>query len=146
MKENSWARLLAYVTGLINQELLLKNEYLLKMKSLLTTPLDSRLCAWSWLRCMALHIEAVLEFRHTRDAKPLISPVNAHNGTRRQGFLAQVRTLPRPVRLELKYPAPEYNPNGERLPQLLVEKKAPKPILTAAGAGRPARRAGVVSC
>src|SRR5215469_5619782 len=28
MKENSWARLLAYVTGLINQELLLKNQYL----------------------------------------------------------------------------------------------------------------------
>jgi hypothetical protein len=28
MKENPWARLLAYVTGLINQELLFKNEYL----------------------------------------------------------------------------------------------------------------------
>ena len=28
MKENPWARLLTYVTGLINQELLLKNEYL----------------------------------------------------------------------------------------------------------------------
>jgi len=28
MKENPWARLLAYVTGLINQELILKNEYL----------------------------------------------------------------------------------------------------------------------
>ena len=28
MKENPWARLLAYVTGLIIQELLLKNEYL----------------------------------------------------------------------------------------------------------------------
>jgi hypothetical protein len=27
-EENRWARLLAYVTGLINQELLLKNEYL----------------------------------------------------------------------------------------------------------------------
>jgi hypothetical protein len=26
MKENPWARLLAYVTGLINQELLLKND------------------------------------------------------------------------------------------------------------------------
>jgi hypothetical protein len=28
MKENRWARLLAYVTGLIYHELLLKNEYL----------------------------------------------------------------------------------------------------------------------
>jgi hypothetical protein len=28
MKENPWARLLAYVSGLVNQELLLKKEYL----------------------------------------------------------------------------------------------------------------------
>ena len=28
MKDNNWARLLAYVTGLVNQELLLQNEYL----------------------------------------------------------------------------------------------------------------------
>jgi hypothetical protein len=26
MKENKWIRLLAYVTGLVNQELLLQNE------------------------------------------------------------------------------------------------------------------------
>src|SRR4029453_15670101 len=28
MKDTNWARLLAYVTGLVNQELLLQNEYL----------------------------------------------------------------------------------------------------------------------
>ena len=28
MKENKWICLLAYVTGLVNQELLLQNEYL----------------------------------------------------------------------------------------------------------------------
>jgi hypothetical protein len=28
MKGNQWASLLAYVTGLVNQELLLQNEYL----------------------------------------------------------------------------------------------------------------------
>ena len=28
MNGNQWARLLAYVTGLVNQELLLQNEYL----------------------------------------------------------------------------------------------------------------------
>jgi hypothetical protein len=28
MKENKWIRLLVYVTGLVNQELLLQNEYL----------------------------------------------------------------------------------------------------------------------
>ena len=29
MKNNKWARLLSYVTGLVNRELLLQNEYLL---------------------------------------------------------------------------------------------------------------------
>ena len=33
---------------------------------------------------MALHIEAVPQFRHTIEAKPLISPVNADSGTRRE--------------------------------------------------------------
>jgi hypothetical protein len=28
MQENKWARLLAYVTGLVNQRLMLQNEYL----------------------------------------------------------------------------------------------------------------------
>jgi hypothetical protein len=28
MQNNKWARLLAYVTGLVNQQLLLQNEYL----------------------------------------------------------------------------------------------------------------------
>lgn len=28
MKDKKWLRLLAYVTGLVNQELLLRNEYL----------------------------------------------------------------------------------------------------------------------
>ena len=28
MRDNQWIRLLAYVTGLVNQELLLQNEYL----------------------------------------------------------------------------------------------------------------------
>jgi putative transposase len=29
MKDNKWARLLAYVTGVINQELLRQNEYVI---------------------------------------------------------------------------------------------------------------------
>ena len=28
MQDNKWARLLAYITGLVNQRLLLQNEYL----------------------------------------------------------------------------------------------------------------------
>lgn len=43
MKENKWVRLLAYVTGLINQELLLQNEYLMAENRILRDYLPSRL-------------------------------------------------------------------------------------------------------
>src|SRR5215467_10782657 len=42
MKENPWARLLAYVAGLINQELLLKNEYLAAENRILRAHLPAR--------------------------------------------------------------------------------------------------------
>src|SRR6478672_2778534 len=38
-----WARLLAYVTGLVNQELLLKNEYLAAENRILRAHLSDRL-------------------------------------------------------------------------------------------------------
>jgi len=43
MKENKWVRLLAYVTGLINQELLLQNEYLAAENRILRAHLPARL-------------------------------------------------------------------------------------------------------
>src|SRR5439155_11459944 len=41
--EYHWARLLAYVTGLVNQELLLQNEYLAVENRILRAHLPSRL-------------------------------------------------------------------------------------------------------
>ena len=43
MKENKWVRLLAYITGLVNQELLLQNEYLAAENRILRAHLPSRL-------------------------------------------------------------------------------------------------------
>src|SRR5215471_16731872 len=43
MKGNQWARLLAYVTGLVNQELLLHNEYLAAENRILRAHLPTRL-------------------------------------------------------------------------------------------------------
>ena len=43
MKDNQWARLLAYVTGLVNQELLLHNEYLAAENRILRAHLPTRL-------------------------------------------------------------------------------------------------------
>src|SRR5215204_1521112 len=43
MKDVTWARLLAYVTGLVNQELLLRNEYLAAENRILRAHLPTRL-------------------------------------------------------------------------------------------------------
>src|ERR671915_287482 len=43
MKEKNWTRLLAYVTGLVNQELLLQNEYLAAENQILRARLPARL-------------------------------------------------------------------------------------------------------
>ena len=43
MERNQWARLLAYVTGLVNQELLLQNEYLAAENRVLRAHLPARL-------------------------------------------------------------------------------------------------------
>jgi putative transposase len=43
MKDNKWARLLAYITGRINQELLLQNEYLIAENRILRSELPKRL-------------------------------------------------------------------------------------------------------
>ncbi|MEO8663496.1 MAG: helix-turn-helix domain-containing protein [Bryobacteraceae bacterium] len=43
MPDNKWARLLAYVTGLVNQKLLLQNEYLIAENRVLRAHLPARL-------------------------------------------------------------------------------------------------------
>jgi len=43
MRDNKWARLLAYVTGLVNQRLLLQNEYLIAENRILRSHLPTRL-------------------------------------------------------------------------------------------------------
>src|ERR1700694_1294375 len=43
MRDNKWLRLLTYVTGLVNQELLLQNEYLAAENRILRGHLPTRL-------------------------------------------------------------------------------------------------------
>ena len=43
MTDNKWARLLAYVTGLVNQKLLLQNEYLAAENRILRAHLPARI-------------------------------------------------------------------------------------------------------
>ena len=51
MNGNQWARLLAYVTGLVNQELLLQNEYLAAENRILRAHLPARLRLSDSERC-----------------------------------------------------------------------------------------------
>jgi hypothetical protein len=51
MNGNQCARLLAYVTGLVNQELLLQNEYLAAENRVLRAHLPARLRLWDPERC-----------------------------------------------------------------------------------------------
>jgi putative transposase len=43
MPDNKWARLLAYVTGLVNQKLLLQNEYLIAENRILRAYIPARI-------------------------------------------------------------------------------------------------------
>src|SRR5436190_6408276 len=52
----NWARLLAFVTGLVNQELLLQNEYLAAENRILRTHLPSRLRLSDPERCTLAEI------------------------------------------------------------------------------------------
>jgi hypothetical protein len=56
MNGNQWARLLAYVTGLVNQELLLQNEYLAAENRILRTHLPARLRLSDPERCTLAEI------------------------------------------------------------------------------------------
>jgi len=46
MPDNKWARLLAYVTGLVNQKLLLQNEYLAAESRILRASLPAPVCGF----------------------------------------------------------------------------------------------------
>src|SRR5215472_15130664 len=56
MNGNHWARLLAYVTGLVNQELLLQNEYLAAENRVLRAHLPARLRLSDPERCTLAEI------------------------------------------------------------------------------------------
>jgi hypothetical protein len=56
MKDNKWLRLLTYVTGLVNQELLLQNEYLAAENRILRAHLPARLRLSNPERCTLAEI------------------------------------------------------------------------------------------
>ena len=74
MKENKWIRLLAYVTGLVNQELLLQNEYLAAENRILCAHLPARLCLSDPERFMLAEIRKRLSCRALAQVASVAKP------------------------------------------------------------------------
>ena len=80
MQDNKWARLLAYATGLVNQRLLLQNEYLAVENRILRSHLPTRLRLSDPQRSTLaeehdglIHIGDPMNVRHDPDATTGIS-------------------------------------------------------------------------
>ena len=86
MKENPWAQLLAYVTGLINQELLLKNEYLAAENRILRAHLPARLRLSDPERSTLAEIAKRLGHKALAQVACVAKPDCPSRKLRRQGF------------------------------------------------------------
>ncbi len=74
MKTNEWARLLAYVTGLVNQQLLLRNEYLAAENRILRAQLPERLRLTDSQRCTLAEIEKRLSRKALEQVACVVKP------------------------------------------------------------------------
>ena len=74
MKTNEWARLLAYVTGLVNQQLLLRNEYLAAENRILRAQLPKRLRLTDPQRCTLAEIGKRLGRKTLEQAACVVKP------------------------------------------------------------------------
>ena len=92
MKENKWIRLLAYVTGLVNQELLLQNEYLAAENRILRAHLPARLRLSDPERSMLAEIGKRLGRRALAQVASVARPRH-HSGLVSQADCLQVRWI-----------------------------------------------------
>src|ERR1035438_4458484 len=69
-----WARLLAFVTGLVNQELLLRNEYLAAENQILRAKLAARLRLTDPERCTLAEIAKRLGRKGLKDVASVAKP------------------------------------------------------------------------
>src|SRR5215471_10800106 len=101
---NHWARLLAYVTGLINQELLLQNEYLAAENRILRAHLPARLRLSDPERCTLAEIGK----RLGRQALKKVACVATRQHPRLvpAAHRPQVRRFPMP---HLSWPSPDFS-------------------------------------
>ena len=95
MKQNGWVRLLTYITGLVNQELLLQNEYLAAKNRILRAQLPARLR----LSDPESHARRGRQTTRAQGTGPgsLRGQAGHHSGLVPQADRAQVRRIQTPV-------------------------------------------------
>jgi hypothetical protein len=74
MQENKWARLLAYVTGLVNQRLLLQCEYLVAENRILRSHVSGRPRLSDPERCTLAEIGKRLGRKHLAEVACIARP------------------------------------------------------------------------
>src|SRR6266850_3476248 len=103
MKHNKWLRLLTYVTGLVNQELLLQNEYLAAENRILRAHLPSRLQLSDPERCTLAEIGKRLGRKRLKQVACTAKPdtilawyrrliARKFDGSRRRAYRGRPRT------------------------------------------------------
>src|SRR5215472_6121320 len=80
MRNSKWVRLLAYVTGSVNQELLLQNEYLAAENPILRTKLPARLRLTDPERVTLAESESVWEERRCGKSLAWPNPTRSWSG------------------------------------------------------------------
>src|SRR5260370_26679807 len=109
MPDHKWARLLAYVTGLVNQKLLLQNEYLAAENRILRSHLPARVRLSDPERCTLAEIGNRLGRKALEKVACVAKPDSSLSWYRRRippNFRAsQCPTYPVPPRLAPHGPA-----------------------------------------
>ena len=109
-----WARLLAFVTGLINQELLLRNEYLVAENRILRARLSSRLRLTDPERSTLAEIAKRLGRRALKDIAQVAKPdtilgwyrrlvARKFDGSRQRGYSGRPRLSPEVAKLVVRF-------------------------------------------
>ena len=109
-----WARLLAFVTGLVNQELLLRNEYLAAENRILRAHLPSRLRLWDTERSTLAAIAKRLGRKALKDIARVAQPdtilgwyrrlvAQKFDGSRRRAGPGRPQVLPEVEELVVRF-------------------------------------------
>src|ERR1700733_7088960 len=113
MRNSRWVRLLAYVTGSVNQELLLRNEYLAAESRIMSTKLPPRLRLSEAERITLAEIGKRLGRRALREVAGVAKPdtilawyrrlvAQKFDGSKHRQYPGRPRTSPEIVELVIK--------------------------------------------